>query len=226
VRRADPSAEAVGVVGAFARAYLGVPDRRDHDWAMKKAEGSEFQAGHDPSGRGIKGARLRRKTSGVRRGRHGGRRLTEAPEGWTFAVGVAARRPAAMTPEMTRRHVHDMVLVSDAGPREAVRLLVRLTHNLAEGAGAAAPAASDCARAWPGGGWWVCSVGGNLNLRELPQILPRPGAGAGRPGPVTTGLASPQGAGHRSAEARSVRVARKCTKESTRTPETDHELRS
>jgi CheY-like chemotaxis protein len=35
-----------------------------------------------------------------------------------------------------------------------------MTHNLADGAGAAAlTAASDRARAWPDGGWWVCCRG-------------------------------------------------------------------
>jgi hypothetical protein len=35
---------------------LGVSDRGAQDWAMKTAEGSEFQAGHDRSGRGEQGS--------------------------------------------------------------------------------------------------------------------------------------------------------------------------
>ena len=65
---------------------------------------------------------------------------TGTPE--TFAEGVATRVPASMTLEIMRRHVRDMVLVSDPELREAVRLLLRLTHNLAEGAGAASTAAA------------------------------------------------------------------------------------
>src|SRR6185295_5769931 len=65
---------------------------------------------------------------------------TETPR--TFAEGMATRVPAAMTLEIMRRHVHDMVLVGDAELREAIRLLLRWTHNLAEGAGAAATAAA------------------------------------------------------------------------------------
>jgi threonine dehydratase len=53
----------------------------------------------------------------------------------TFAEGMATRVPADMTLEIMRRHVHDMVLVSDPALRDAIRLLLRVTHNLAEGAG-------------------------------------------------------------------------------------------
>src|SRR5712692_339590 len=56
----------------------------------------------------------------------------------TFAEGMATRIPASMTLEMMRRLVHDMVLVGDDALRDAIRLLLRVTHNHAEGAGAAA----------------------------------------------------------------------------------------
>jgi threonine dehydratase len=96
----------------------------------------------------------------------------ETPEVRTFAEGVATRRPAAMTLEIMRRHVHDMVLVTDDQLREAIVLLLRLTHNLAEGAGAATLAA---ALHWRDqfAGKTVVGVlsGGNLDLRELARIL-------------------------------------------------------
>src|SRR5262245_46650417 len=47
----------------------------------------------------------------------------------TFAEGMATRVPAAMTLEIMRRLVHEMVLVGDAALREAIALLLRLTHN-------------------------------------------------------------------------------------------------
>src|SRR5262249_11089391 len=72
----------------------------------------------------------------------GAGRPVETPDVRTFAEGVATRRPAAMTLEIMRRHVHDMVLVSDDDIRAAIALILRLTHNLAEGAGAAALAAA------------------------------------------------------------------------------------
>jgi threonine dehydratase len=95
---------------------------------------------------------------------------TETPR--TFAEGMATRVPAEMTLELMRRHVHDMVLTSDDELRDAIRLLLRMTHNLAEGAGAATTAAAlkmggDLA------GKTVVAVlsGGNLDLRELARIV-------------------------------------------------------
>jgi len=98
---------------------------------------------------------------------------TDTPE--TFAEGLATRLPAAMTLELMRRLVADMVLVSDAELREAVRLLLRLTHNLAEGAGAAATAAALRMPTQLAGKRVVGVLsGGNLDLRELVRILTEP----------------------------------------------------
>ena len=90
----------------------------------------------------------------------------------TFAEGIATRVPAEMTLEIMRRHVHDMLLVSDAELRAAVRLLLRLTHNLAEGAGAASTAAALRLRERLAGKTVVGVLsGGNLDLRHLRAIL-------------------------------------------------------
>jgi threonine dehydratase len=90
----------------------------------------------------------------------------------TFAEGVATRRPAELTLAIMRRHVHDMVLVSDAELRAAVRLLLATTHNLAEGAGAATTAAALKLREQLAGKTVVGVLsGGNLDLRELRRIL-------------------------------------------------------
>jgi threonine dehydratase len=95
---------------------------------------------------------------------------TDTPR--TFAEGMATRVPAALTLEIMRRHVHDMVLVSDPELREAVRLVLRVTHNLAEGAGAAATAAAFQLRNQLAGKTVVGVLsGGNLDLRELRNIL-------------------------------------------------------
>jgi threonine dehydratase len=89
----------------------------------------------------------------------------------TFAEGMATRVPAEMTMEIMRRHVHDMVLVSDDALRDAIRLLLRTTHNLAEGAGAAATAAVLQMRDQLAGKTVVGVLsGGNLDLRELRKI--------------------------------------------------------
>jgi threonine dehydratase len=90
----------------------------------------------------------------------------------TFAEGMATRVPAELTLDIMRRHVSDMVLVGDGDLRESVRLLLRLTHNLAEGAGAAATAAALQMRERLAGKTVVGVLsGGNLDLRELARIL-------------------------------------------------------
>src|SRR5438876_4469788 len=90
----------------------------------------------------------------------------------TFAEGMATRVPADLTLEIMRHYVHDMVLVSDAALREAIRLLLRVTHNLAEGAGAASTAAAFGLREQLAGKTVVGVLsGGNLDLRELARLL-------------------------------------------------------
>jgi threonine dehydratase len=90
----------------------------------------------------------------------------------TFAEGLATRVSAELTLEIMRRHVHDMVLVDDNSLRQAIRLLLRLTHNLAEGAGAASTAAALRLREQLAGKTVVGVLsGGNLDLRELARIL-------------------------------------------------------
>jgi threonine dehydratase len=95
---------------------------------------------------------------------------TESPK--TFAEGMATRVSASMTLEIMRRLVQDIVLVSDDELRAAVRLLLRLTHNLAEGAGAASTAAALQLKDQLAGKTVVGVLsGGNLDLRELGRIL-------------------------------------------------------
>jgi threonine dehydratase len=90
----------------------------------------------------------------------------------TFAEGMATRMPAEMTLEIMRRYVCEMVLLEDDELRRAIVLLLRHTHNLAEGAGAAALAAAWRMRAALQGKTVVGVLsGGNLDLRELRQIL-------------------------------------------------------
>lgn len=90
----------------------------------------------------------------------------------TFAEGMATRVPAEMTMAIMRKHVHDIVLVSDDELREAIRLLLSATHNLAEGAGAATTAAALKLREQLAGKTVVGVLsGGNLDLRELERIM-------------------------------------------------------
>jgi threonine dehydratase len=99
-------------------------------------------------------------------------RPVECARPTTFAEGMATRVPASMTLEIMGRLVHDMVLVSDDELRRAVHVLLKITHNLAEGAGAAATAAAWRLRQQLAGKTVVGVLsGGNLDLRELDRIL-------------------------------------------------------
>ncbi len=93
----------------------------------------------------------------------------------TWAEGVATRRPAALTLELMRTVLDEVVLVSDDELRRACRLILEHTHNIAEGAGAAAMAAALKTRErWAGQTVVAIISGGNLNLSQLPEILAAP----------------------------------------------------
>jgi len=55
----------------------------------------------------------------------------------TFAEGIATRSPYELTFDTLREGLAGFVAVSEAELAEAVRVLLRITHNLVEGAGAA-----------------------------------------------------------------------------------------
>jgi threonine dehydratase len=69
-------------------------------------------------------------------------RVVETAAASTFADGVATRVPAALTLDIIRNGIDEIMLVSDSEIIEAIRLLWRTTHNLVEGAGAVATAAT------------------------------------------------------------------------------------
>jgi len=90
----------------------------------------------------------------------------------TFADGIATRFTAELTLEIILNGVDEIVLVSDDEIREAIRLLWRTTHNLVEGAGAAATAATIKLReALKGKNVVNVISGGNLATAEIPGIF-------------------------------------------------------
>jgi threonine dehydratase len=90
----------------------------------------------------------------------------------TRAEGLATRAPAEMTLAIMRRLVHDIVLVTESEIENSIRLLLQMTHNLAEGAGAATTAAALKIQRQIAGKKVVAVLsGGNLDLRTLPAIL-------------------------------------------------------
>jgi len=73
---------------------------------------------------------------------------------------------------MMREQMDDVILVSEEEMRHAAALLLRYTHNLAEGAGSASLAAALQHRERFAGQTVVAILsGGNLDLQQLPSIL-------------------------------------------------------
>lgn len=90
----------------------------------------------------------------------------------TWAEGMATRVSAEMTMDIMRVVMDDVLLVSDDELRRACYTLLKETHNVAEGAGAATLAAAFRYREQFAGRTVVGVLsGGNLNLDELPSIL-------------------------------------------------------
>lgn len=99
-----------------------------------------------------------------------GRRVEAGME--TFAEGLATRVPFDLPQAILRRHLDDFVLVSEEAMRQAVVLMLEHTHNLAEGAGAAALAgALKLQDRLAGKKVVLVQSGGNLSLARLREIL-------------------------------------------------------
>jgi threonine dehydratase len=120
----------------------------------------------------------------------------------TFAEGIATRVPFALPLAILRRHLDEIVLVSDEEMRLAILLLAEAVRQTAEGAGAAALAAALRLRDRLRGRTIVVILsGGNIALQTLAEIygdearvrraagllrgagadVPGAGAAAGRP---------------------------------------------
>ncbi|MFV1965941.1 MAG: threonine dehydratase [Pirellulaceae bacterium] len=90
----------------------------------------------------------------------------------TWAEGMATRVPAEMTLQIMRELMDDIILVSEDELRRAAFLILKRTHNLVEGAGAAALAAALQQRNRFQNQKVVGMLsGGNLDIAELPKIL-------------------------------------------------------
>ena len=90
----------------------------------------------------------------------------------TFADGVACRVPMAEPLAIVRKGAARVVEVSEAAIAEAMRTLYRLTHNVAEGAGAAALAALTEERERQAGNRvGVILSGGNVDAEVFRTVL-------------------------------------------------------
>jgi threonine dehydratase len=90
----------------------------------------------------------------------------------TFAEGIATRVPFENTQRIMRKYLDDFILVDDSSIKEAILHLLTYTHNLAEGAGAAALAAAlKIKKRLRGKKVVLILSGGNLSLHKLKEIL-------------------------------------------------------
>ncbi len=100
-----------------------------------------------------------------------GTRLT-AERAATFAEGVATRTTFDLTFSILQKQLADVVTLTEEELMEGVRLALRATHNLAEGAGAAPLAAAVKLRQRLRGKRVVCVMsGGNIDRETLARIL-------------------------------------------------------
>ena len=90
----------------------------------------------------------------------------------TFAEGIATRVTFDLTFGILKQHLDDFILLSEDELAEGVRLALRTTHNLAEGAGSASLAAAMKLKDQLKGQRVVCVMsGGNLDQAKLKWIL-------------------------------------------------------
>jgi len=90
----------------------------------------------------------------------------------TMADGIATRAPFPLPLSIIKKGIHDIVLLSEAELEEGIRLALRWTHNLAEGAGASPIAAAHKLTDTLAGKRVVMVMSGaNLDTKTLKKVL-------------------------------------------------------
>jgi len=90
----------------------------------------------------------------------------------TFAEGMATRTTYDLTFSILKGGLDEVVTLDEDELQEGVRAALRLTHNLAEGAGAAPLAAAHKCRSQLAGRTVVCVMsGGNIDMATLRALL-------------------------------------------------------
>jgi threonine dehydratase len=104
---------------------------------------------------------------------HAGKPLAGATA-HTFADGLATRNTYELTFPALREGLSGFVKVSEAAIADAIRLLLRTTHNLAEGAGAAGLAGlMDLRETLAGKSVGIVISGSNIDSETLRRVLAR-----------------------------------------------------
>lgn len=100
------------------------------------------------------------------------RKILSSDQCDTFAEGMATRQAFELTLKILIDHLDDFILVTDEELYSATRMLFEYTHNVAEGAGAAAMAGSMKIKSRLDGQKVAIDVsGGNLTTQQLLNIL-------------------------------------------------------
>jgi threonine dehydratase len=116
------------------------------------------------------GVQAERANAFARSWRSGSRVVGESAD--TFAEGMATRVTFDLTFEILQNELDDVVTLTEPELAGGVRLALRTTHNLAEGAGAAPLAAAIKLRDRLAGKKVVCVMsGGNIDAATLRRVL-------------------------------------------------------
>ena len=100
------------------------------------------------------------------------RRVIESPVTTLLADGLACRVPEPQALDVMLREVDDVIAVTDDQVAQAMRALFVDTHNVAEGAGAAALAGVLSQRErWAGRRIGIALTGGNVDSAVFAQVL-------------------------------------------------------
>jgi threonine dehydratase len=106
-------------------------------------------------------------------------RPVESPVSTRLADGMACRTPVPESVEVILREADDVIAVTDDEIAEAMRILFSDTHNVAEGAGAAALAgALQQQERWRGKTVGIAVSGGNVDSDIFAGVLGRVGTAA------------------------------------------------
>ena len=129
-----------------------------------KGRGSKY-------GRGRKTLTLSAHATAYQQSFQAGRAI-EAPVATQLADGMACRVPDPQALEIICREVDEVIAVTDAEVVDAMRAMFADTHNVAEGAGAAALAGALQQRSrWAGRSIGITLSGGNVDSATFARVL-------------------------------------------------------
>jgi len=99
---------------------------------------------------------------------------SDVPNQDTVADGIAVKSPGNLTMDLIRRHVDDIVLVSEEDIEQAIFVLAEIEKTVVEGAGAAGVAAAMRHKdRYQGQNVGTILCGGNIDMMTLSSVLQR-----------------------------------------------------